>query len=124
MVEVQATSESRSATCWNMLVQLDGAVYDLTVHLLNGQIDFSYILIKKTFSQLLLNIIGAGNLYKSQYHIVFRGHLDGSSNGKDLSKIQPDPCCDQAGRSHLPMRSLFYNRDPPILPKKPVYTTS
>ena len=39
MVEVQATSESRGAICWNMIVQLDGAVYDLAVDLLNGQVD-------------------------------------------------------------------------------------
>ena len=84
MIEVQAISESRSAICWNMLMQLDGAVYNLTVHLLHGQVDLFLYFDKENFSQLLLDIIGAGNLYKSQYHIVFRGHLDGSSNRKKI----------------------------------------
>ena len=48
MEEVQATSESRSAICWNMPLQLDGAVYDLTVHLLNGQVDLFLYFDKET----------------------------------------------------------------------------
>lgn len=49
MAEVQATFESRSVICWNMLVQLDGAVNNLTVHLLHAQVDLFLYFDKENF---------------------------------------------------------------------------
>ena len=75
MVEVQATSESRSATCWNMLVQLDGAVYDLTNHLLNGLIDIFLYFDKENFLSTSFEYYGSSYFVQKPVSYCFQRTL-------------------------------------------------